>query len=220
MRFLVRTPNWLGDLVMALPVFTALRAHQRDATLVAAAPAAFAPLLSAVGSIDEIVPLDRAVPGGVARLRAEVATLREGQFDRVLLLPNSFGSAWAARRAGIPERWGYTGPVRRFILSRAVPRPPSRPHRHLTAYYQTLVEGVGVTPAAPVPRLAPTGRMTRLGRILLQGAGLDLRRPLVGVAPGAAYGHAKRWHPTGWSRTVTCRWCWSGARTIAMRAMR
>ena len=33
MRFLVRTPNWLGDLVMALPVFTALRAQERDAIL-------------------------------------------------------------------------------------------------------------------------------------------------------------------------------------------
>ena len=27
MRVLVRTPNWRGDIVMALPVFTALRAH-------------------------------------------------------------------------------------------------------------------------------------------------------------------------------------------------
>ena len=202
MRFLVRTPNWLGDLVMALPVFTALRAQERDAILVAAAPAAFAPLLSAVGSIDEVVPLDRAVSGGMARLRAEAATLREGRFDRVLLLPNSFGSAWAARQAGIPERWGYTGPARRLMLTRAVPRPPSRPHRHLPADYQTLVEGVGVAPAAPVPRLAPTGGMTRRARTLLQGVGVDLRRPMVGVAPGAAHGHAKRWSPTSYADVV------------------
>ncbi len=202
MRFLIRTPNWLGDLVMALPVFTALRAHDREATLVAAAPKAFAPLLAAVGSVDEICPLDRSASGSLARSRAEVAALRRGRFDRVLLLPNSVRSAWVARRAGIPERWGVGGAIRSRLLTRAATRPPSRPPRHLTTYYQTLVEELGVPPAAPVPRLAPTSTMTRRARTLLQMAGLDLRRPVVGMAPGAAYGHAKRWRPDGYAEVA------------------
>ena len=51
MRVLVRTPNWLGDIVMALPVFEALRAHFAGDVLVAGVPGAFAPLLSAANRI-------------------------------------------------------------------------------------------------------------------------------------------------------------------------
>ena len=194
MRLLVRTPNWLGDLVMALPVFTALRAAFPGAVIAAGAPAAFEPVLRAVGSVDEVWPLDRG-GSGLRRLRAEAETLGAGRFDRVVLLPNSFGSAWVAWRAGIPERWGYAGRGRGWLLTRAVARPRSRPPLHLTAYYQALVTGLGLEPAAPVPRLAPTARMRTRATALLETAGADLDRPIVGIAPGAAYGHAKRWLP-------------------------
>ena len=59
MRVLVRTPNWLGDIVMALPVFAALRAHFAGDLLAAGVPRAFAPLLSAVPVPDPTVEDDR-----------------------------------------------------------------------------------------------------------------------------------------------------------------
>ena len=106
MRLLVRTPNWLGDVVMALPALAALRAHFPRAALSAAAPRPLAPLLAAAPGVDEVVGLTRGGPGG---RRSEAEALRRGAFDVVVLLPGSFGSAWTARRAGIPERWGFAG---------------------------------------------------------------------------------------------------------------
>ena len=193
MRVLVRTPNWLGDVVMALPVLAALRASFPEATLAAAGPRALAPLLSAAPGVDEVVGVMRA---GAGVRRSEAEALRRGAFDVAVLLPNSFGSAWTARRAGIPERWGFAGQWRRALLTRAVP-PPRRVGApiHQVARYLQLVRGLGIEPVAAEPRLEAPVSMRDRARTLLAPAAGDEGRPLVGMAPGAAYGYAKRWPP-------------------------
>ena len=203
MRILVRTPNWLGDIVMALPVFAALRAHFASDVLVAGVPGAFASLLSTVSAVDEVAPLVRAGRRGWRALEAEADALRRGGFDLAVLLPNSFGSAWAAWRAGIPDRWGFAAQWRRGLLTRAVPRPGKRtPPLHRAAYYQELVRGLEIDPVAPVPRLAASPHMIARARSLLDAAGCGQDRPIVGIAPGAAYGYARRWLPDRYGRVA------------------
>ena len=203
MRMLVRTPNWLGDIVMALPVLAALRAHFIDDVLAAGVPRAFAPLLSAVPAVDQVMPLRRDGRRGWRALDAEAAELRRGRFDVAVLLPNSFGAAWAARRAGIPERWGFAAQGRRPLLTRAVPRPRRRtPPLHQVAYYLELVRGLDIDPVTPAPRLVAPPHMIADARSVLASAGGDRIRPIVGIAPGAAYGHAKRWLPDRHARVA------------------
>lgn len=72
MRLLLRTPNWLGDVVMALPALTALRAHYPEAFLAAACPRPLSPLLSAVPGVDEVVGVPR---GGAEARRGEEEAL-------------------------------------------------------------------------------------------------------------------------------------------------
>ncbi len=193
MRLVVRTPNWLGDVVMALPTLAALRAHYPAAVLAAAAPRPLAPLLSAAPSVDEVVGVPR---GGAGARRREAEALRRGGFDAALLLPGSFGSAWIARRAGIPERWGFAGQWRRPLLTRAVTPPRRRGGPvHQVDRYLALVRGLGVEPVAAAPRLEAPAAVRARARRLLALAGVADGRPLVGMAPGAAYGHAKRWPP-------------------------
>ena len=195
MRVVVRTPNWLGDVVMALPVLSALRVHFADAFLAAAVPKPFAPVLSTVTEVDQVVGLNRK-RSGRHRLDAEIEMLRSGAFDLAVLLPNSFGAAWVARRAGIPERWGAAGNWRRLLLTHAVSLPPRRsPLLHQAARYQELLRALGIAPVAPEPSLEVSGRMLGLARTLLDAASCDQSRPIIGVAPGAAYGRAKRWLP-------------------------
>lgn len=199
MRLLLRTPNWLGDIVMALPVFAAVRAHFAEDVVALAGPAAFKPLLDAVAGVDEVVPLRRDLRGRRAR-RAEVDQLREGRFDAAMLLPNSFGTAWVARTAGIPERWGLTGRWRRRLLSRPIPRPTSRTHQ--VDEYLSLLRGLGIDEVTSKPSLhAPAGMVTSARR-LLAANGVAADQPLVGMAPGAAYGYAKRWRPERYARVA------------------
>ncbi len=191
-RLLVLAPNWLGDVVMALPAVGAIRAWFPGAHLAVAARASVAPLLRMVPHVDAVVPLES---GGSwrdgPRRAADIARLQEGRYDAALLLPNSFGSAWLVRQAGIPERWGYRRDMRGALLTRA-PSPPRGATQ--ARYYATLVEALGgpgaeLTASLQVPESARAG-----AEALLREAGWN-GAPLVAFAPRAAFGPAKRWPP-------------------------
>ena len=185
-RLIVRAPNWLGDAVMALPAMEAVRRAYPQAAIVVAARASIAPLFEeeTPAAPDEIVVIDPA---------REAAQLRDRRADAILLLPNSFESAWRASRAGIGERWGYRAGGRGWMLTRGVRRPRGRVH-HIE-YYRALVRGLGIDTPDGVPRLAPRGATLASADALLAEHGVRPGDRLVGFAPGAAYGHAKRWPP-------------------------
>ena len=132
--------------------------------------------------------------------RREAAQLRELRADAIVLLTNSFRTAWVARQAAIPQRWGYRAHARSLLLTRAVARPRTRVHQ--SEYYLHLVRELGLgargRPRSD-PGLTPTLRITPATRArtdaFLAQLGVDRSTPLVGLAPGAAYGHAKRWPP-------------------------
>jgi heptosyltransferase-2 len=180
-RLVVVAPNWLGDAVMALPAIRDVRAHAAAAIAVAARPA-IAPLFTLVPGIDEVLEL-RSAPAAVERLR-------QGRFDGALLLPNSFQSAFTAWRAGIPERWGYRADGRALLLTHAIPRPAAV---HQAVYYQRLVVSLGIPSGRLEPRLEAPLSARAAGGASLAAIGWDGRTPLVAMAPGAAYGGAKRW---------------------------
>jgi heptosyltransferase-2 len=180
---LIFAPNWLGDAVMALPAIDAVRRGRPDAPLTIAARPAVAPLFD--------------LTGGCAVLRLErsataAAALRTGGYEAALLLPNSFNIARLAWRAGIPERWGYATDFRSWLLTRAV---PARPRLHQVESYRHLVRSLGFADAAPEPRIDLTDSVREEGRARLMAEGWDGRQPLVAMAPGAAFGTAKRWPP-------------------------
>lgn len=197
-RLLVRLPNWLGDIVMSLPALGAVRARWPDASLAVALPRAYAPLAEAMPGVDATVPL--AIGRGWrdrATFDADVARVRDGRFDAVLLFTNSFASALMAQRAGIPERWGYHADLRGLLLTRGVSRSrrPRGPERHHSRYYARLVEALGCVVRDSPPRLSLPGAWRGRGDELLGRSGVALERPPIGIAPGAAYGAAKQWPP-------------------------
>ena len=193
-RLVIRAPNWLGDTVLALPAMGALRAAFPAAHVAVAAIPAIAPLFgeaTSAGQDSVIVAADS---------RAEIAALTAGGFDSIVLLPNSFRSAWSARRARIPERWGYSTGFRRWLLTRTVARPRGRVHQ--SAYYLNLVSELGALQGDPRPSV--TVRPATLARAdaLLAVHGVARDAGCVGFAPGAAYGHAKRWPPRLVAETI------------------
>jgi len=195
MRVVIRAPNWLGDAVMALPAVASVRRHLPDATLAVATPAPLEPLYAAVPGVDEIVGLPM-TGRGVLRPSTHAAMLRERAFDLAILLPNSFAAALAAKRAGIPERWGTRTDFRGPLLTRAVAAPRRQDAaRHQSAYYAELLRALGIEPLSVEPRIEPSAAMRAAGDRLLTQAAIDVDTHLVGMAPGAAYGRAKRWPP-------------------------
>ena len=190
-RVVVRPPNWLGDAVLALPALAAMRAAFRDAELTVAAPAGVAAIFreDTDAAPDHVLELPQSRAGVTAALKG-------GRFTVAVLLPNSFRSAWQVWRAGIPARWGFATAGRGPLLTRRAPRPPRTAAVHQADYYRALAAGLGM-PADPdrLPRLRPSRASLARAEALLAERHVPASAPLVGLAPGAAYGQAKQWPP-------------------------
>lgn len=190
-RVLVVAPNWLGDAVMALPAIGDLRRHFPRSRLLVAARKSVAGLFAMTPVADEVVVLEWA--GRVwsrASRRADVAKLRSVRADLGVVLPNSFASAWLLKSAGIRERWGYAADLRAPLLSRAVPRPAIRVHQ--SEYYRRLMKALDIENGSLDLGLVVSPHSVSEARSLLESRGWNGRRFVV-MAPGAAYGGAKRW---------------------------
>jgi heptosyltransferase-2 len=197
----VLSPNWLGDAVMALPAIADVRRRFKGARLVVAARKSVADLFRLAPDVDDLVIHDR----------EEVSTLKAKDADVAILLPNSFNSAWLVKRAGIAQRWGYAADFRSPILTRAIARPKRSVHQ--AEYYQHLVRELGIESGPLEPSLMVPEEAVAAARTLLTTRGWDEARALVAIAPGAAYGTAKRWLPGHYASLVT-RLVTSGAQCV------
>ena len=119
-----------------------------------------------------------------------------------MLLPNSFAAAWLVRRAGIRERWGYAADLRGRCCSRAIARPTRSVHQG--DYYQHLVRELGIETGPLEPSLTVPDASDRSRADAADDERMGRRRVRWWrVAPGAAYGTAKRWLPAHFAELVT-----------------
>jgi heptosyltransferase-2 len=177
----ILAPNWLGDAMFALPAIRDVRRHFAGRPLTVAARASVAPVFRAVPGVDHIKVLE---PGKEAsQIEADIG----------ILFPNSFRSAWILKRAGVRERWGYRSDFRRLLLTKSVRRPRRRVA--FPEYYSNLIRSLGIETGPLAARLELSKATSAAASKLLKDRGWSADRPLVGIAPGAAFGHAKRWLP-------------------------
>ena len=180
----VRSPNWLGDAIMALPAVRNLKTLAGAEPLAVATPEKLAALWEACPFVDRVIALDRP-----KRIGAVAAKLREGAFGSAVLLPNSLRVALEAWRAGIGQRAGYVRDGRGLFLTRKVVLPARDPARlHQKFYYLDLVTALGGPSDPSFPELRRPAPASA-GNEGAAGAA----RPKVALCPGAEYGPAKRW---------------------------
>jgi len=166
---------------MALPAIRDVRRHFSGQPLSIAARPSIAPVFRAVPGIDRIIVLERG--NEASQLRADIG----------ILLPNSFRSAWILKKAGVRERWGYRSDFRRLLLTRSVAKPGRRVS--FPEYYSNLVRKLAIETGPLTAQLTVPAATSAAALSLLQERGWRPGQPLVGIAPGAAFGHAKRWSP-------------------------
>ncbi|MGE4055118.1 MAG: lipopolysaccharide heptosyltransferase II, partial [Vicinamibacterales bacterium] len=188
-------PNWLGDAVMALPAIADVRQSASRSALIIAARPSVAPLFTMVPGVDEIVELDAR-----RSLAHDVDAIRRVRADAAVLLPNSFRTAMMVWRAGVQERWGYRTSFRGALLTFA---PPAPSEVHQATYYQRLTTAIGASAGPRFARLDVGDGNRRAAHALLTELGWDGGSPLVALAPGAAYGTAKRWAPSSYAELAS-----------------
>ena len=146
----IRTPNWLGDTVMALPMLAALRAAEPGARITLVGR--WATLLAGQGVADVALPY----PKPIALRRRLARALAAERADVAVLLPSSIESALAAWRWRAARRVGYATDGRAALLTDALPLPA--PRLHQVDEYAALLAPLGVTGVARGARVDPAAR--------------------------------------------------------------
>ena len=117
--------------------------------------------------------------------------LRPAARDIAVIFPHSFRSAVLTAFTGARRRVGYNRDGRSFLLTDAI--PPYRvggqiEPQYMTREYMTLVSALGCEDDGKGLSLAVDPVVAKPTRERLSGAG-----PLIGIAPGAAFGPSKLW---------------------------
>ena len=191
---LVKMPNWIGDVVMALPVFEYLKAAYPDARVAALIKAPMGELLRGTPHVDEVLEYaHRKGLKGFADTARTIGRIRRRHFHAAVILPNSLSSALWIALAGIPLRVGTRGQCRRWLLTHPVaPRPEGM---HQGEHYITIAARLAEAPPPGAPHVSVWSTHAAWAEQFLVERGLNSGGPIVGLNPGAAYGPAKRWLP-------------------------
>jgi heptosyltransferase-2 len=214
-RVLIRGTNWIGDVVMTLPAVSAIRQTWPHARISVLAKPWVAEVYRISPDVDEIIPF--AEPGrhagilGKWRLAEE---LRSYGFDCAILLQNAIEAAILARLAGIPLCAGYNSDGRGLLLTHSVQRTSAIRSVHQIDYYREMVRALGCATAGCDVRLRPGDDYDETAKRLLGQFGIGEGSPLVGIAPGAAYGPAKKWLPERFAAVADRLIGATGAQTI------
>lgn len=132
----VRAPNHLGELILALPALERASRKAEGRALVQVV-ASLAPVVEMAGLPAEVLPLE-----GRHRLVEEAVKLRRRSAEVGVLLTPSFSAALLFLLAGVERRRGAVTDGRGWLLTDRVDRAPLL-RRHRVAEYLHLVEGAG-----------------------------------------------------------------------------
>ncbi|WP_370262547.1 lipopolysaccharide heptosyltransferase II [Limnobacter sp.] len=193
MKILLVAPNWIRDAVMSLSLVQAL-AHKYTDSVSGQTPDIHVLAPHATAPVYQFTPHVRAVqvePFAHGKLqwglRKRVGKALSGHgFDLAVVLPNSLKSALVPWFAGIAQRVGYDGELRRLVLTQALPKPSKTNKPPMVEWYGQLGGFGGDQLQNPVLRVEP-GLQRQAFHEFSVSAGF------LGLAPGAEFGPAKRW---------------------------
>ena len=139
---LVRSPNWIGDVVLSYPFFHFLRRAYPRARIVSVC----VPWVESVqfrNLVDDVIVLpklyQRTFSARWSNLEEAANLVRSrGPWDMGIVLPDSFSSAWIFMRAGVRVRRGFRADGRGLFLNQAI-RPNAAVERHRADSYLDLL---------------------------------------------------------------------------------
>jgi heptosyltransferase-2 len=192
-KILIRGTNWIGDAIMTLPAVESIRATFPRAHIVVLAKPAVADIYKYFSTANEVIiyknKFDNAF--GVFLL---AKLLRKRNFDAAILLQNAIEAAIITLFARIPIRAGYDSDGRGIFLTHSVRRTREIRKVHQIYYYLEMVKALGCASVSKIIHLE-----TKINRAdaqaVLEKYIPDRQKAVIGIAPGATYGPAKRWFP-------------------------
>jgi heptosyltransferase II len=191
-KILVVGPAWVGDMIMAQSLFISLKNTYPNCQIDVLAPLWSLPLLDRMPEISKsiVMPLQHGQFGLLSRIKMG-RQLRSERYDRAIILPNSWKSALIPYFAKIPQRIGFIGEWRWWLLNDVRQLDTKK----LTMTVQRFVtlglpQNVQQPPSYQHPRIP----IDKSGQdAVIKKLGLSLSDKILVLCPGAEYGPSKCW---------------------------
>lgn len=190
-RILIVGPSWVGDMVMAQPLFKLLKSQNPDSEIHVLAPAWTRPLSARMPEISDSIDMPIGHGKLLLRERYKLGVSLRDRFDQAILLPNSLKSALIPAFAKIPQRTGWRGEMR-FALLNDIRLLNKKTYPLMIERFLALGLPAGAKLPIPLPRPTLTIDQQRLPGLLHKIA-LNTDKPILALCPGAEFGSAKRW---------------------------
>ncbi len=186
-RIIVRMPNWIGDIVMTIPILEDLRCKFPKAHITAMVKYPFSDLLLNNLNIDEIFSFKK------DQKKEIIQKLRIGNYGLGILLTNSFSSALWFFKGKVKNRIGYAANLRRLFLTKPLKFSKNRDKQHLIKTYKEILLPLNIDISQSEPKLFLFEEDNQKAKNLLFQNGYKSNKKLIGINTGAAYGSAKCW---------------------------
>ncbi len=145
-KILIRTPNHLGDCIMAMPMINETREAYPGSTVTVLTPEHLSDLFTSNPGIDRILTIPTHHVHGVIGVFKVKEIISSDEYDIGYVLPPSFGAASSFKLGGVKERIGYIADGRRMLLTKPLPLPtPLNSEHRSKVYFDLLRRGGGVS---------------------------------------------------------------------------
>jgi heptosyltransferase II len=192
-KILIRGTNWIGDAILTIPAVDSIRVTYPQAHIAVLAKPWVADIYQLFTGIDEVIIYENKYDNAWRVFRL-AHLLRKKKFDLAILLQNAIEAAIMSLAAGIPRRAGYNSDGRGILLTHRVQLNSAIKKLHQIDYYLEMVKVLGCVSVNKKMHLET--KITRPdAESVLQKYLADPQKEIIGIAPGATYGPAKRWLP-------------------------
>ena len=148
-NLLLWMPNWIGDVIMVLPVVQSLRKRFPNARITLALKAPARELLIGHPAVDTILQVPPVKSAGFFEQVRFALRLRKYRFDFGVVFSNSFRSGLLLYLSGARTRFGYSTDCRGIFLTHPVYSSPHSKTQYRVDYFFQILEPLGLDGPAP-----------------------------------------------------------------------
>ncbi|MFZ1684013.1 MAG: lipopolysaccharide heptosyltransferase II [Candidatus Zixiibacteriota bacterium] len=204
LQIIVRTPNHLGDCIMALPMINEVRESHPGSTVTVLTPDYLAELFEHSPAVDAVFKIPAKYVHGLISVVKIKEIIAPHEFDLGYILPPSFGAAAGFKLGGVKERVGYIADGRRLLLSRPLPLPtPLNCQHRAVTYFDLLRRATGLDMEFGLPKILVNEQDMVKGNDVLAANGVPSDKRLAIVAFQAA-AESRRWGQSNYEALIRC----------------
>lgn len=184
-RIAIFRTDYLGDVILATPLFEAIKRRWPESWVAAVVRAAVKDVLIGHPFLDAVIEWPE---------QGAVEVLRQVRLDTAVIVYPRPAVAWACRRAGIPRRMGTAYRWYSGLFTHRMPVHRNTSGRHELELNFELIQPLEVSYRQEIPRVAVSDQDRGTALETLKQRGLSDRVQIVVVHPGSR-GSAGNWSP-------------------------